>query len=65
MSKASEKIPEEGLKYAIDIFVNRVLSETEKNNLMIALGEAVRSTVGPTKSGLIMIYSEKNEAGVA
>lgn len=65
MSKASEKMLEEGLKYDIDISINRVLSEAEKNNLMIALGEAVRDTLGPTKSGFILIYSEKNEVGVA
>ena len=49
------------LRYSIDIAVNRVLSETEKNKLMIALSEAVEKVLGATKSGTVMIYSERKE----
>lgn len=47
----------EGLKYTIDISVNKVLSETEKNLLMVALSEAVHTVLGPSKSGVVIIHS--------
>ena len=47
------------LKYSIDIAVNRVLSETEKNKLILALSKAVEEILGKSKSGTVMIYSER------
>ncbi len=53
----------EGYKYSIDLSVNKKLTETEKNKLFIALGDAVKSVLGkPAEdgmNGLILIYSEK------
>lgn len=51
----------EELKYSVDIAVNRVLSETEKNKLTLALSEAVEKILGRPKSGTVMIYSERKE----
>lgn len=52
---------EQELKYSIDVAVNRVLSETEKNKLMLALSKALEDVLGLTKSGTVMIYSERKE----
>ncbi|MBI2120603.1 MAG: hypothetical protein HYT94_03195 [Parcubacteria group bacterium] len=51
----------ENLKFSIDIAVNCTLSETEKNQLMVALGNAVRDVLGPTKSGYIEVCSEPSD----
>ena len=50
---------EQELKYSMNIAVNRVLSETEKNNLMLSLTKAVEDVLGVTKIGTLLIYSER------
>ena len=47
------------LKYSLEISVNRVLTETEKNKLMNALSSAIEDALGQIKSGTMMVYSEK------
>lgn len=52
------------LKFNIDISVNKVLSETEEQLLRIALGQAVKTVLGPSKSGFVLIHSTPIERAV-
>jgi hypothetical protein len=54
----------EGYNYSVDLLVNKKLTETEKNKLFIALGNAIKNVLGKPKdgngiNGVILIYSEK------
>ena len=44
--------------YNINIAINKVLSQTERDRLMSALSKAVKDVLGTPEKGLILIYSE-------
>ncbi len=50
---------EKGVKFSVDLAVNKVLTETEKSQLMEALSETIQKVLGKTESGTVLIYSEK------
>ena len=49
----------EEFTYSIDVDVGKELTETEKNQLMVAMEKALSDILGQPKSGTIFIYSKK------
>lgn len=52
---------QEEYTFGVTLEVNRVLTEPEKTNLMIALKNAVQGVLGVAKSGLVLVHSDRRE----
>ena len=45
------------LKYSADIYIGEVLTESDKNKLMVALSKAIKDTFGRVQTGTVVIHS--------
>ncbi len=47
--------------YDVHLTVSKVLTETEKNKLMLGVSRAIRDVLGEAKGGTLLICSDKKE----